>query len=96
MEETKKSERPAFKVGETYAARSICDSDCVFSATVVRRTAKTVTFGERGRGVYTCRINAGLSEFCGCEAVYPHGHFSMCPTFKADRTLADVLGKEGR
>ena len=84
--------RPTFKVGETYAARSIGDSDCVYSATVVRRTAKTVTFRERGRGEYTCRISAGLSECCGCEAVYPHGRFSMCPTFTADRTLADVTG----
>ena len=94
MQEASKSERPAFRVGETYAARSIGDSDCVYEATVVRRTAKTVTFRERGRGEYTCRINAGLSEFCGCEAVYPHGRFSMCPTFKADRTLADVTGRK--
>ena len=87
------SDYKTFKVGETYAARSICDDDCVFSATVVRRTAKTVTFRERGRGEYTCRISKGLSEFHGCEAVHPHGTFSMCPTFKADRTLADVTGK---
>ena len=86
-------ERPTFKVGETYAARSICDNDCIFSATVVRRTAKTVTFREDGRGEYTCRINKGLSEFYGCEALYPHGQFSMCPTFTANRTLADVTGK---
>ena len=90
------SDSKTFKVGEIYAARSICDSDCVFSAKVLRRTAKTVTFYERGRGEYTCRIGAGLSEFCGCEAVYPHGHFSMCPTFRADRTLADVTGGDKR
>ena len=88
------AERPTFKVGETYATRSIGDNDCIYSATVIRRTAKTVTFRERGRGEYTCRINAGLSEFCGCEALYPHGQHSMCPTFTADQTLADVTGEK--
>ena len=88
-------ERPTFKVGETYAARSVCDHDCVFSATVVRRTAKTVTFREDGRE-YTRRISKGLSEFCGCEAVYPYGRYSMCPTFEANKTLADVTGDEGQ
>lgn len=96
MNQTNKSERPAFKVGETYATRSIGDSDCIFSATVVRRTAKTVTFRDRARGEYTCRINAGLSDFCGCEAVYPYGRYSMCPTFEANKTLADVTGNEGQ
>ena len=85
--------KPAFRVGETYATRSIGDNDCIYSATVIRRTAQTVTFRERGRGEYTCRISKGLSEFNGCEAVYPHGRHSMCPTFTADRTLADVTGK---
>lgn len=94
MNEANKSEYPTFKVGETYATRSICDNDCIYSATVVRRTAKTVTFREDGRE-YTRRINEGLSEFCGCEALYPHGQFSMCPTFRADRTLADVLCNAG-
>ena len=94
MNEANKSERPTFKVGETYATRSICDNDCIYSATVVRRTAKTVTFREDGRGEYTRRINEGLSEFCGCEALYPHGQFSMCPTFEANKTLADVTGEK--
>ncbi len=86
--------KAVFKVGETYAARSICDSDCIFQAVVIKRTAKTVTFREQGRKDYTCGISKGLSAHCGCEAVYPHGNFSMCPTFRADRTLADVLGKK--
>lgn len=86
-------EYPTFKVGETYATRSICDNDCIYSATVVRRTAKTVTFREDGRE-YTRRISKGLSEFCGCEAVHPHGTFSMCPTFRANETLADVTGEK--
>ena len=93
MNEANKSEYPTFKVGETYATRSICDNDCIYSATVVRRTAKTVTFREDGRE-YTRRISKGLSEFCGCEAVHPHGTFSMCPTFTANRTLADVTGEK--
>ena len=95
MSETTNKRHAAFVAGETYAARSVGDSDCVYEATVVRRTLKTVTFRERGRGEYTCRINAGLTEFCGCEAVYPHGHFSMCPIFRADRTLADVRCNAG-
>ncbi len=94
MNEANKSERPTFKVGETYATRAIGDNDIIYAATVIRRTAATVTFREERRGEYTCRISKGLSEFHGCEAVYPHGRHSMCPTFTADRTLADVTGEK--
>lgn len=81
-----------FKVGETYAARSICDHDCIFSAKVVRRTVHTVTFQEAGRGEYTCRINAELAMLHNCEAVMPHGRHSMAPVFTADKTLDAVEG----
>jgi len=32
-----------FVVGKTYTTRSVCDHDCIISATIVKRTAKTVT-----------------------------------------------------
>lgn len=76
-----------FKVGETYGERSICDHNCVFSAKVVNRTKKTVTFYEPSRGLYKCRPHI----WDGAEAVYPYGRYSMCTVFSADRTLARVL-----
>jgi hypothetical protein len=37
-----------FNVGQTYSTRSICDHECIHSVTIVARTAKTVTFRQRG------------------------------------------------
>ena len=75
-----------FEIGETYACRSNCDWDCIFSARVVARTEKTVTFDEDGRR-YTRRPHLWRDV----ESVYPHGQFSMCPVFSADRTLEQVI-----
>lgn len=79
-----------FKVGEEYACRSIGDWECIYHAKVIRRTAKTVTFEESFRGVYTRKINADLTAMEGCECLYPHGQFSMAPIFRAKYTLAKV------
>lgn len=79
-----------FKVGETYACRSICNHECIFSAKVIRRTAKTVTFEDEGRGIYTRRINQYLTVRNGNETVFPYGQYSMAPIFSAERTLEKV------
>ena len=39
-----------FEVGKTYYTQSICDSDCVITGKVLKRTAQTVTMEVRGRG----------------------------------------------
>ena len=76
-----------FEIGKTYITRSICDSDCVITGKVVRRTAQTVTMIMRDGQTKTLRVVKGLSDFIGAEAVKPWGTFSMAPTLSAERVL---------
>ena len=64
-----------FEVGKQYSTRSICDYDCIFSITVLKRTAKTITT-ERGR----TKVHVSGD---GSEYVMPWGKYSMCPVFVA-------------
>lgn len=69
-----------FQIGRTYTCRSICDHDTVYAFTVIKRTAKRITFTDRfgkmsTRGVYFC----DLIEHCK-----PHGTYSMCAVIGAD------------
>lgn len=65
-----------FVTGRTYSTRSICDHNCIFSITVAKRTAKTITTTE-GK---TLRI----AIYNGNEQVKPHGSYSMCAIIGAD------------
>jgi|SRR5215831_4126776 len=69
-----------FEVGKTYATRSICDYDCIFSFTILARTAKTVTVEVHGK-----RVKRGLSAWGNAERFKPFGSYSMAPTIAADR-----------
>lgn len=64
-----------FEVGKTYKGRSVCDSECIISLTVAKRTAKTITTSE-GK---TLRIK----DFGG-EFVMPWGVYSMAPSIRAE------------
>lgn len=63
-----------FEAGKTYSTRSICDHDCVISVTIEKRTAKTVTTGDR-----TFRV----AEYDGAEFIKPWGSYSMAPIIRA-------------
>lgn len=70
-----------FQVGQTYSTRSACDHECIFSYTVVSRTAKRLVLEDRHgriskRGVYT------YSD--GIEHCKPQGSYSMAPVISAD------------
>jgi hypothetical protein len=68
-----------FTTGQKLKARSICDHDCIFTGTVIKRTTKTVTIKTDMQGVKRCKIhNRGEGEF-----IYPFGQYSMSPTFRA-------------
>ncbi len=79
-----------FKVGNQYSMRSACNHECVWTYKVLARTACTVMLaqvmsnGKTKVDTITCRINKGLSEFCGAESVKPLGSYSMCPILSAD------------
>lgn len=69
-----------FEVGKTYYTRSICNHDCIFRATIVKRTAKTVTIDEGDGKTKRCKIHTDLGSD---EAIFPHGVYSMCPIIHA-------------
>lgn len=65
-----------FTAGETYQTRSICDNNCIFSITVAKRTAKTITTTE-GKVLR-------IAIYEGVEYVKPLGSYSMAPMIKAN------------
>ena len=71
-----------FEIGKQYSMRSICDHDCVWTYTVVARTASTITITD-GKQTKTCRIVKNLSEYRNAESVFPFGRYSMCPILSA-------------
>jgi hypothetical protein len=69
-----------FEIGKTYATRSICDHDCIFSFTILARTAKQVTIK-----VHDKVVRRGLTEWNGVEQFKPFGNYSMCAIISADK-----------
>ncbi len=71
-----------FQTGKTYSTRSICDHNCIFSITVISRTAKTIKIVDPhdSKSIKTLRI----SEWQGNEQVKPFGSYSMCAIIGAD------------
>ena len=72
-----------FEPGNTYQTRSICNSDCIISATIVSRTAKTVTLSEGYMGSTQTKFRIS-QDWQGNECFRPWGSYSMCPTISAD------------
>lgn len=68
-----KNTNTTFEVGKTYWTRSVCDSECVITITVAKRTAKFLTTTEGTR--------LGISSWDGAERVKPWGTYSMAPPF---------------
>lgn len=71
-----------FEVGKTYSMTSICNHECVWTYTVVARTAHTVTLSD-GEKVITRRVAKNPSAWCGRECVYPLGTYSLAPVLRA-------------
>lgn len=74
-----------FEIGKTYATRSICDHNCIYSFTILARTAKTVTVNVHGK-----QAKRGLQLRDGVEEFKPFGTYSMAPTIKADKPASAV------
>ena len=73
-----------FEIGKTYATRSICNSDCVWSYTITARTASTVTATDKYGESKRYRISKKHSEYRGAETIFPEGFYSMCPMISAE------------
>lgn len=74
-----------FEVGKTYTTRSIGDHDCIISATVVSRTAKTIKCLNKHRELATFRVSI---NYRGDEMFMPWGRGSMMPSLSADDVKA--------
>lgn len=75
----------AFQPGQAYATRSICDWDCIFSFTILSRTAKAVTINVHGK-----TVRRGVKIVDGVEAFKPFGSYSMAAVITADKLAANV------
>ena len=76
-----------FQVGKTYSTRSICDHECIFSFTILARTAKSVTVKVSGK-----IVRRGLTIYDGVEQFKPFGSYSMCAVIGADDK--DLSGRD--
>lgn len=72
-----------FEVGKTYSMSSPCDHNCVWTYTVVKRTAKTVTLVDKYGEKKVCRISDKRTALWGGEVVNPLGNYSMSPVLEA-------------
>jgi hypothetical protein len=72
-----------FQIGKTYFDRSACDHNCIFSFTILGRSAKSVTVNVHGK-----TVRRGLSAYDGIEQFKPFGSYSMCAIISADKELA--------
>ncbi|HUS43269.1 MAG TPA: hypothetical protein VMY16_11435 [Ilumatobacteraceae bacterium] len=72
-----------FEIGSTYTARSASNYDCIWSWTVVDRTAKFITISEFSEPSKTSRV--GVRVWNDIESAMPFGRYSMAPVITADR-----------
>lgn len=74
-----------FQVAQKFQATSACDHECVWTFTVLARTAKFVTLLEDGAAV---PVRVGVRTWDGVEFCSPFGTYSMAPSLSADRAVA--------
>ena len=77
-----------FTTGNTYGARSICDSDCIFKFEVIKRTEKSIWLKDLSgmkKGVYRVKVTNLDSE---AETCSPLGNYSMSPILRANSIAA--------
>ena len=75
-----------FEIGKTYSMSSPCDHNCIWTYTVIARTAQTITLSD-GKETKKCRINKMYSEYNKAETVFPLGQYSMCPVLTAEKEV---------
>lgn len=75
-----------FEIGKEYSMSSICDHNCIWTYTVIARTAQTITITD-GKQTKKCRINKMYSEYNKAETVFPLGQYSMCPILTAEKEV---------
>jgi hypothetical protein len=69
-----------FEVGKTYSTQSLCDSNCIFSVTIAKRTKATVTTTDGKK----FGIAKKETQWNDAETIFPMGRYSMAPAIKAN------------
>lgn len=77
-----------FEEGKTYATPSICDSAMMVTVTILKRTAKRVTFLKNGKPK-----TVGINIYEGVEQISPWGKYSFSPTIGADDLVEQKVAK---
>lgn len=72
-----------FQVGKTYACRSFCDYDTVFSFTVTARHGSMLEIEYLGK-----KMRRRAKVVNGVEQTLPLGNYSMSPILTADKAVA--------
>ena len=72
-----------FETGKTYTTRSVYNSNCILTITVISRTASTIKAFVDNE-VRTLLIDKKISGFRNAETVLPYGIYSMYPAISAE------------
>ena len=81
-----------FITGQTYGTSSICDSNCIFRFTVIRRSEKSLWLKDHSgikKGVYRVKITDYDQENETCS---PLGSYSMSPVINSSKTNPVPIG----
>lgn len=76
-----------FETGTEHSTRSICDSECVFTVNIIRRTAKSVWIKDMNGET----VRRSIQVVDGAEQFFPYGKYSMAPVIRATR-LQEPIG----
>lgn len=68
-----------FETGKKYSMKSICDSECIWEYTVIKRTAKTIKLDNNK--------SFRVKSIDDTEFIFPLGRYSMCPILKASKEV---------
>ena len=75
------------KAGDTLTTRSLCDYDCIYTITILKRTAKTATFTDYHGNAGDTRTSKIRLDWEGCEFIRPDS-YSMAPAFHGQKVAA--------
>ena len=68
-----------FTPGQELSDRAIGNCEIIYTAEVIKRTAKTVTIKPQYSDEKRCKIHSNNTE----EYIFPDGQYSMCTVFRA-------------
>lgn len=70
-----------FAPGDKLETRSICNHDCIYTATIISRTDKSVKV-DLGSPRGIVRRGLIVDDRTGNEYFFPYGRYSMAPSFR--------------